>query len=127
MTDERFEELFQGTSNFAARYIPDYAKLYRTGRALQDRGYRIVLTSGSFDILHEGHSRYLEAARDHGDFLVVGVDSDERVRLRKGDGRPAVPELERLRMITHQRRMLPKTVYSSWSASSLPWSMPRIG
>jgi rfaE bifunctional protein nucleotidyltransferase chain/domain len=71
--------------------------------ALRDLGLRVVLTSGSFDILHEGHSMYLEAARGFGDFLIVGLDSDEKLRLRKGPGRPAVPELERLRMVTHQR------------------------
>ena len=62
-----------------------------------------MLTMGTFDILHEGHSMYLEAAREFGDFLIVGVDSDEKVRRRKGNWRPVVPELERLRMVTHQR------------------------
>jgi len=64
---------------------------------------KVVLTSGTFDILHEGHSIYLEAARQFGDFLIVGVDSDDKVRKRKGPSRPAVPETERLRMLTHQR------------------------
>ena len=64
---------------------------------------KVVLTSGSFDILHEGHSMYLEAARQFGDFLIVGVDSDQKIRQRKGTHRPAVPEMERLRMVTHQR------------------------
>ena len=67
------------------------------------QGLRIVLTSGSFDVIHEGHSMYLEAARSRGDFLVVGVDSDSKVSERKGPTRPAVPETERLRMVTHQR------------------------
>ena len=71
--------------------------------SLRDLGQTVVLTSGSFDILHEGHSLYLEAAREAGDFLIVGVDSDEKVRARKGPSRPAVPEEERLRMVTHQR------------------------
>ena len=47
---------------------------------------RVVLTSGSFDIIHEGHSMYLEAARGFGDFLIVGLDSDEKIRARKGAG-----------------------------------------
>ena len=64
---------------------------------------KVVLTMGTFDILHEGHSRYLEAARGFGDFLIVGVDNDEKVRGGRGPWRPAVPELERLRMVTHQR------------------------
>ena len=46
---------------------------------------------------------YLEAARQFGDFLIVGLDSDEKIRARKGPHRPAVPEMERLRMVTHQR------------------------
>jgi bifunctional ADP-heptose synthase (sugar kinase/adenylyltransferase) len=46
---------------------------------------------------------YLEAARHFGDFLIVGLDSDEKIRARKGPHRPAVPEMERLRMVTHQR------------------------
>src|SRR5260370_23382001 len=46
---------------------------------------------------------YLGAARGLGDSLIVGVEGDEKVRRRKGRWRPAVPELERLRMVTHQR------------------------
>ena len=46
--------------------------------ALRTLGLKVVLTSGSFDILHEGHSMYLEAARRFGDFLIVGLDSDEK-------------------------------------------------
>jgi bifunctional ADP-heptose synthase (sugar kinase/adenylyltransferase) len=46
---------------------------------------------------------YLEAARRFGDFLIVGLDSDEKIAARKGPDRPAVPQMERLRMVTHQR------------------------
>jgi len=95
--------LFEDASNFEVRYVPDHARLAQMCDSLRDLGQRLVLTSGSFDILHEGHSLYLEAARSAGDFLIVGVDSDEKVRQRKGPHRPAVPELERLRMVTHQR------------------------
>lgn len=95
--------LFSDFSNFECRFIPDYRELASTVEGLKLLGFKIVLTSGSFDILHEGHSMYLEAACKLGDFLVVGVDSDERVAERKGPGRPVVPEMERLRMITHQR------------------------
>jgi len=83
--------------------VPDYAEISEIVAALKVLGRRVVLTMGTFDILHEGHSMYLEAARGFGDFLIVGVDSDEKVRRRKGLWRPAVPELERLRMVTHQR------------------------
>jgi rfaE bifunctional protein nucleotidyltransferase chain/domain len=95
--------LFADASNFELRYVKDYARISELVDALRVLGLRVVLTSGSFDILHEGHSMYLEAARGYGDFLIVGLDSDEKLRERKGPGRPAVPELERLRMVTHQR------------------------
>ena len=78
-------------------------KIETTVNALRTLGFKIVLTSGSFDIIHEGHSMYLEAARQFGDFLIVGLDSDEKIRARKGDSRPVVPQMERLRMVTHQR------------------------
>lgn len=95
--------LFADASNFEMRYVKDYDRISEIVQALRVLGLKVVLTSGSFDILHEGHSMYLEAARGFGDFLIVGLDSDEKLRKRKGPGRPAVPELERLRMVTHQR------------------------
>jgi rfaE bifunctional protein nucleotidyltransferase chain/domain len=95
--------LFADASNFELRYVPDYAAITETVTALRTLGLKVVLTSGTFDILHEGHSMYLEAARGFGDFLIVGIDSDDKVRRRKGPWRPAVPESERLRMVTHQR------------------------
>jgi D-glycero-beta-D-manno-heptose 1-phosphate adenylyltransferase len=101
--DGTTQGLFADASNFELRYVPDYERISEIVAALRVLGLKVVLTSGTFDILHEGHSMYLEAARAFGDFLIVGVDSDEKVRKRKGPWRPAVPELERLRMVTHQR------------------------
>jgi D-glycero-beta-D-manno-heptose 1-phosphate adenylyltransferase len=95
--------LFADASNFELRFVPDYERIAQIVTSLRDLGLKVVLTSGSFDILHEGHSMYLEAARGFGDFLIVGVDSDDKIRKRKGPNRPAVPEQERLRMVTHQR------------------------
>jgi D-glycero-beta-D-manno-heptose 1-phosphate adenylyltransferase len=101
--DGTTQGLFADASNFDLRYVPEYERISEIVAALRVLGLKVVLTSGTFDILHEGHSMYLEAARAFGDFLIVGVDSDEKVRKRKGRWRPAVPELERLRMVTHQR------------------------
>jgi rfaE bifunctional protein nucleotidyltransferase chain/domain len=95
--------LFADASNFDLRYVPDYQRITAIVGALRTLGLKVVLTSGSFDIIHEGHSMYLEAARRFGDFLIVGLDSDAKIRDRKGPHRPAVPEIERLRMVTHQR------------------------
>jgi D-beta-D-heptose 7-phosphate kinase/D-beta-D-heptose 1-phosphate adenosyltransferase len=95
--------LFADASNFELRFVPDYQRITAIVQALRTLGLKVVLTSGSFDIIHEGHSMYLEAARRFGDFLIVGLDSDAKIRARKGPHRPAVPEMERLRMVTHQR------------------------
>src|SRR6201985_3096806 len=95
--------LFADASNFDQRFVEDYEQIETTVGALRTLGFKVVLTSGSFDILHEGHSMYLEAARQLGDFLIVGLDSDEKIRARKGENRPVVPQMERLRMVTHQR------------------------
>jgi rfaE bifunctional protein nucleotidyltransferase chain/domain len=62
-------------------------------------GRRIVFTNGVFDILHPGHLRYLQAARAHGDLLIVGLNSDASVRRNKGAGRPINPELERAEVL----------------------------
>ena len=70
---------------------------------LKGLNQRIVLTSGSFDLIHLGHVRYLAKAKEHGDILVVGVDSDEKIRRRKGPDRPMVPEDERLQLLAYQR------------------------
>ncbi|MGH3275319.1 MAG: adenylyltransferase/cytidyltransferase family protein [Streptosporangiaceae bacterium] len=95
--------LFADASHFEQRFVEDYRRIATIVGALKTLGLRVVLTSGSFDIIHEGHSMYLEAARGFGDFLIVGLDSDDKIRERKGPGRPAVPQMERLRMVTHQR------------------------
>lgn len=72
------------------------AKVYE----LRQAGKKIVLTSGSFDLLHIGHAQYLQKAKECGDILVVGVDDDEKVKKRKGPNRPVVSEEERYRMLT---------------------------
>jgi D-beta-D-heptose 7-phosphate kinase/D-beta-D-heptose 1-phosphate adenosyltransferase len=62
-------------------------------------GKRIVFTNGVFDILHPGHLRYLQAARRHGDILIVGLNSDASVRRNKGSDRPINPEADRAEVL----------------------------
>ena len=54
----------------------------------QLKGKKIVFTNGCFDILHRGHVTYLNQARDLGDLLIVGINSDESVKRLKGPERP---------------------------------------
>jgi D-glycero-beta-D-manno-heptose 1-phosphate adenylyltransferase len=62
-------------------------------------GKRVAFANGHFDLLHVGHLRYLEAAREQGDLLVVGVNDDASVRRLKGPGRPLVPAAERAELL----------------------------
>ena len=58
-------------------------------------GKKIVTTNGCFDVLHVGHIRYLQQAKEQGDILIVAINSDDSVRAIKGDRRPLVAEDER--------------------------------
>jgi D-beta-D-heptose 7-phosphate kinase/D-beta-D-heptose 1-phosphate adenosyltransferase len=69
-------------------------------QAERTRGKRIVFTNGCFDLMHVGHTSYLQAAKDLGDLLVVGVNGDESVRsLNKAPDRPIVPESQRAEVV----------------------------
>ncbi len=74
------------------------AERLERGRSLGELG-RVVLANGCFDVLHVGHLRYLRAAREHGDVLVVALNTDASVRAIKGAGRPAVPFDERAELL----------------------------
>ena len=65
----------------------------------KDREKTVVTTNGCFDLMHVGHLRYLQAAKNLGDLLVVGVNSDNSVRELKGERRPLIPEDERAEML----------------------------
>jgi D-beta-D-heptose 7-phosphate kinase/D-beta-D-heptose 1-phosphate adenosyltransferase len=95
--------IFGINSNFKDRFVPDYKRLKVLVDHCKGIGLKIVLTQGTYDMVHIGHARYFEEAKKHGDLLVVGVDSDKKVRARKGPDRPLVPQAERLEMVTHLR------------------------
>jgi rfaE bifunctional protein nucleotidyltransferase chain/domain len=69
------------------------------GERLRHQGQRIVFANGCFDLLHVGHVRYLQGAKNEGDVLVVGVNSDRTVRELKGRGRPLLPEAARAELV----------------------------
>jgi D-glycero-beta-D-manno-heptose 1-phosphate adenylyltransferase len=66
-------------------------------------GKKIVLANGCFDILHVGHLRYLQDARQMGDVLVVAINSDKSTRLIKDPGRPILGEKERVSLVSALR------------------------
>jgi rfaE bifunctional protein nucleotidyltransferase chain/domain len=64
------------------------------------KGQRVITTNGCFDILHVGHLRYLESAKELGDILIVAVNSDDSVReIKREKHRPFVPENERAELL----------------------------
>ncbi len=65
----------------------------------KSEGKKIVFTNGCFDLLHLGHVDYLEKAREQGDVLVVGLNSDKSVRSIKGRERPIMEEYGRARLL----------------------------
>lgn len=78
---------------------PEALKKIITG--LREQGCKVVVTIGSWDMLHVGHVRYLKKAKEQGDVLVVGVDSDRAIKLYKDPSRPMVCEAERLEMLAY--------------------------
>ena len=78
--DHPEEKIFSSASDF----LP-------TRRGLRDSGRVLVFTNGCFDLLHRGHCEYLFSARCLGDYLVVGLNTDDSVRRLKGSGRPLQP------------------------------------
>lgn len=71
----------------------------RIREELRAAGKTVVLTNGHFDLLHVGHVRCLQQAKELGDVLFVGVNSDASTRLLKGEKRPIIPEDERARLV----------------------------
>lgn len=67
---------------------------------LKNQGKRIVFTNGCFDLLHVGHIRYLEKAKELGDILIVGINSDRSARSIKGPMRPILSEGERAEILS---------------------------
>jgi len=92
----------------------------QTERArLRDVGQKLVFTNGVFDILHVGHVRYLQQARELGDALVVAINSDASARQLKGEGRPLTTENDRAEILAALACVDYVTVFDDLSPRSL--------
>ena len=82
-----------------------YYSLGKTSRLLRRvrGGKRVVLTGGTFDIIHPGHLKYFARCLDEGDILVVCVAGDARTRRRKGPGRPLLSATQRAKIVSSLR------------------------
>lgn len=86
-------------------------------------GARIVLANGCFDVLHVGHVRYLQGAKELGDVLVVGINSDKQVARLKGAGRPIMGERERAEIVDSLEAVDLVTIFDEPTVESLLLSM----
>ena len=75
-------------------------KAYQLAIELKKKGKKIVFANGCFDLLHVGHIRYLTEAKSYGDYLFVGLNSDESVKQLKGENRPYTPQEERAEILS---------------------------
>jgi len=82
-------------------------------------GAKIVLANGCFDVLHVGHVRYLAGARELGDILVVGINSDEQVVRLKGPGRPVLPATERAELVAALESVTYVTIFDEPTVTEL--------
>ena len=92
-------EIVLGVPRDPAGKIMDRSRAQQQVKDWKAKGLKPVFTNGCFDLLHQGHVRYLAAARALGDVLIVGVNSDASVQRLKGERRPLLPEDERAELI----------------------------
>jgi rfaE bifunctional protein nucleotidyltransferase chain/domain len=95
------------------------AEASRLADRLRAEGKRVVLANGCFDLLHVGHVRYLEAARRLGDVLFVGLNGDAAVTRLKGRGRPLMPAVERVELLSALRAVDHVVVFEDDTADAL--------
>ena len=86
---------------------------------LQIGGETVVFTNGHFDLLHVGHVDYLQRARELGDVLIVGLNSDASTRALKGEKRPIVPQGARARMLAALACVDYVVIFEETTANSL--------
>ena len=94
-------------------------ELLRRVAAEKGAGARIVFANGCFDVLHVGHVRYLAGARELGDALIVGINSDEQVALQKGSGRPVLPASERAEIVAALESVTYVTIFNEPTVEQL--------
>jgi len=99
--------------------ILDRVKLVKEISIRKQAGKIIVLANGCFDLFHVGHVRYLIGAKELGDILVVGINSDEQVRRLKGKGRPLIPEHERAEIVASLRCVDYVTIFNEPTVEEL--------
>ncbi|MBU0672206.1 MAG: D-glycero-beta-D-manno-heptose-7-phosphate kinase, partial [Candidatus Margulisbacteria bacterium] len=115
---EELEEAIEGHEPIA-RKIKLRQELKAIAQNLKNEDAKVVFTNGCFDILHLGHVRYLRQAKNLGDVLIVGLNSDDSVSALKGTGRPYVSELERAEILASLEFVDYVTIFSETRPDNL--------
>ena len=102
--------------SLASKILPRHVVFEQFGRP---RNNRIVFTNGCFDLLHRGHVEYLHAARELGDILIVGLNSDHSVRRLKGPPRPVNPAEDRAYVLAALAAVDAVTVFNEDTPAAL--------
>lgn len=104
--------ILKGTASFDDRYVQNHKDLVTLIEVLRSMGCIIGFTTGTWDLFHIGHADYIQLGKDEvakryptADhiIMVVGVDTDEITKKRKGPDRPIVPQAERVKVLGHIR------------------------
>jgi rfaE bifunctional protein nucleotidyltransferase chain/domain len=103
--------------NFCSKIIA-WEKLPEWRNQFRAAGRKLVVTNGCFDILHLGHVTYLENARNFGDALLVGINSDDATRQLKGAGRPVNSETDRASILTALQSVDGVCIFTDVAATS---------
>lgn len=109
---QRALRILKGTATFEDRFMNKHEDLIESIAVLRSMGCVIVFIAGVWDLIHIGHAKYIQRGKEEAAKLypqaehivvVIGVDSDDLTKRRKGPERPIVPEDERLQMLGHLR------------------------
>jgi len=109
---QRAARILKGSASFEDRFIPKHDELQETILQLRSMGSVIVFTTGVWDLFHVGHAEYIQRGKEEARklypdaehiIMVLGVDTDELTKLRKGPKRPIVPEDERCKILSQLR------------------------
>ncbi len=92
-------------------------ELFKIVKESKKEGKQIVFTNGCFDILHVGHIRLLKKAKEVGDLLIIGLNSDSSVKSLKGAARPIIPERERAELLAAIKYIDYITIFTESTAS----------
>jgi len=102
-----------------SKKIMSQDELFNERQRLRSAGKQLVFTNGVFDLLHVGHVRYLQQAKELGDALVVAINSDQSVHELKGDARPLMPANERGEVLSALAAVDYVTVFDDLSPRTL--------